>query len=93
MISSLTHELFRVVVLHFKTFDAFPDILFIFNSVVVRGFPDGGSGKEPTYQCRRCKMWARSLGGEYHMKENMVTHCVFWPGKSHGQRSLMGCGP
>ena len=29
-----------------------------------RGFPGGTSGKEPTCQCRRCKMCVRSLGWE-----------------------------
>ena len=34
------------MVFHFKIFDAFLDILFIFNSVVVTGFPGAASGKK-----------------------------------------------
>ena len=37
----------------------------------LRGFPNGTSGKEPTYQCRRCKeTWVRSLGP---LEEGMAT--------------------
>ena len=32
----------------------------------------------------------RSLGGEDPLEESMATHSVFLPGKSHGQRSLVG---
>ena len=52
-------------------------------------FPGGASGKDPTCQCRRSGFnpWVgkipwkmgRSPGGE---------HAAFFPGKSHGQRSL-----
>ena len=38
----------------------------------LRGFPNGASGKEPAYQCRRCKeTWAQSLGP---LEEGMATH-------------------
>ena len=32
-----------------------------------------------------------SLSREDRLEEGMATHSVFWPGESHGQRSLMGC--
>ena len=32
--------------------------------IVDMGFPGGGSGKEPTCQCRRREMWVQSLGWE-----------------------------
>ena len=35
----------------------------------------------------------RSLGGEDPLEEGMATHSVFWPGESHGQRSLVGYSP
>ena len=38
-------------------------------------------------------MWIQSLGGEDPVEERMATHTspVFLPGKSHGQKSLVGC--
>ena len=36
---------------------------------------------------------ARSLGREDPLEEGMVTHPVFLPHESHGQRSLMGYSP
>ena len=30
---------------------------------------------------------------EHPLEEGMATHSVFLPGKSHGQRSLVGYGP
>ena len=39
------------------------------------GFPGGASGKEPTYQCRRCKrMQVWSLGREDSLEEGMATY-------------------
>ena len=45
------------------------------------------SGKESTYQCRRCGFdrW----GGKIHWRRKWQPTPVFLPGKSHGQRSLM----
>ena len=43
--------------------------------VHVLGFPGGASGKEPAYQCRRCKdtrVW--SLGQEDPLEEGTATH-------------------
>ena len=58
----------------------------------MKGFPAGASGKEPIYQCRSCKeMWVQSLGQEdpleIGMKPTQETQ-IFFPGESHGQRSL-----
>ena len=36
---------------------------------------------------------AQSLGGEDPLEKEMETTPVFLPGKSHGQRSLMGYSP
>ena len=37
--------------------------------------------------------WVRSLGWEDPLEEEMVTHSVFLPGESYGQRSLAGYNP
>ena len=34
--------------------------------------------------------WARSLGWEDPLEEDMATHSSILPGKSHGQRRLAG---
>ena len=39
------------------------------------------------------KMWARSLGWEDLEKEMATVSSIFFPGKSHGQRSLVGYSP
>ena len=39
------------------------------------------------------KMWIRSLGKEYLLEELMQSIPVFFPGKSYGQKSLMGYSP
>ena len=56
------------------------------------GFPGGKSSKESTCQCRRHKRrgfdpWVRKIPG------GGSGNPVFLPGESHGQRSLVGCGP
>ena len=50
------------------------------------------SGKEPTCQCRRCRRrrfdpWVRKIP----WRRKWQPTPVFLPGKSHGQRSLVGC--
>ena len=35
----------------------------------------------------------QSLGQEDPLEEEMATHCIFLPGKSRGQRSLVGYSP
>ena len=37
--------------------------------------------------------WVQPLGGDDPLEEGMATHSVFWPGESHGQRSLVGYSP
>ena len=58
------------------------------------GFPDGASGKEPTYQCRSCKRrgfdpWV----GKIPWRREWQPSPVFLPGESHGQRGLVSCSP
>ena len=58
------------------------------------GFPGGASGKEPTCQCERCKIhgfdpWV----GKIPWKRAWQPTPVFFPGESHGQRSLAGYSP
>ena len=50
---------------------------------MVKGFPGGTSGKESAYRCRRLQMRRR----QWHPTP------VLLPGKSHGQRSLVGYSP
>jgi len=49
------------------------------------------SGKESTCQCRRCRfdLWV----GKIPWRRKLQTTPVFLPGKSHGQRSLVGYSP
>ena len=54
-------------------------------------FPAGASGKELTCQCRRHKRcrfdpWARKIP----WRRKWQPTPVFWPGESHGKRSLAG---
>ena len=37
--------------------------------------------------------WVQSLGQEDPLEQEMATHSVFLPGKSYGQRSLVGYSP
>ena len=60
----------------------------------ILAFPGGMSAKEPTCQCRRCKRhglnpWVRKIlwGRKWQPSP------VFLPGKSQGQRSLVGYSP
>ena len=58
------------------------------------GFPDGDNGKKPTCQCRRHKRqgfdpWVEMI----HWRRAWQSTLVFWPGESHGQRSLVVYGP
>ena len=38
-------------------------------------------------------MWVQSLGQEHPLEKEMATTPVFLPGKTHGQRSLVGSSP
>ena len=53
-----------------------------------RGLPWWLSGKEPTCQCRRRGFdpWFRKIS----WRRKWQPTPMFWPGKSHGQRSLAG---
>ena len=54
-------------------------------------FPSGSTGKESTCQRRRCGFnpWARKIPWRRKWKPTPV----FLPGKSHGQRRLVGYSP
>ena len=68
--------------------------IFFYPPITVNmGFPRDASGKEFTYQCRRHDTQVRSLGWEDPLEEGMQLTPVFLPGKSHGQRSLVGYSP
>ena len=61
---------------------------------ITLGFPAGTSGKEPTCQCRRHKRhrfdpWI----GKIPWRRAWQPTPVFWPGESHGQRSLAEYSP
>ena len=68
--------------------------VFIICYLFIQGFPGGASGKEPTFQYRRHQRQGnRSLDWKDPLQQGMTTHSVFLPGKSHGQRSLVGYSP
>ena len=59
-------------------------------SNLLGGFPDGASGKEPAWQCRRRKRrrfnpWLRKTP----WRRKLQPALVFWPGESHGQRESL----
>ena len=65
----------------------------LWESLTVRmflGFPSGSVIKNLLAIQGTQEMWVWSLGQEDPLKEGMTTHSVFWPGESHGQRSLSG---
>ena len=53
------------------------------------GFPGGSVVKEPAYESSRCRFdpWVEKIP----WRRNWQPISVFLPGKSHGQRSLVGC--
>ena len=58
------------------------------------GLPRWLSGKEPTYQCRKCRRhrfdpWVRKIPWRRKWQPTLV----FLPEKSCGQRSMVGCSP
>ena len=64
------------------------------NATKLRGFPSGAGGEEPACQCRRHKRhgfypWIRKI--PWRRKWHPTP--VFFPGESHGQRSLAGYSP
>ena len=59
-----------------------------------RGFPGGASGKESACQRgRRERAGLNPQVGKTPWKRAWQPAPVFFPGESHGQRSLEGCGP
>ena len=55
------------------------------------GFPGGASGEEPACQCRRCKRHGfNPWVGKIPWRREWRSIPVFFPGESHGQRSLAG---
>ena len=62
--------------------------------VFLLGFPGGASGKEPACQCRRLKRsWSDPWVRKIPWRKAQQPTAVFLPGKSHGQKSLVGCNP
>ena len=60
---------------------------------IIRGFP-GASGKELTCQCRRHKRYGFDPWvGKMPWRRKWQPSAVFFPGESHGQRSLVGYSP
>ena len=54
------------------------------------GVSDGSEVKNPLAMKETQETWARSL---LQGEGGLATHPVFLPGKSHGQRSLVGYSP
>ena len=52
--------------------------------------PDGSVGKSPP---AIQETQVQPLGWEDPLERGMATHSVFLPGKSHGQRNLVGYSP
>ena len=67
--------------------------VFLNCSVVWMQLPRRCSGKESTFQCRRCRRWFHSLVGKISWRRKWPPTPVFLPGKSHGRRSLVGYSP
>ena len=58
------------------------------------GFPGGACGKNPPADAEAMQeTWILFLGREDPLVEGIVTHSVFLPGESQGQRSLAGYSP
>ena len=60
------------------------------NMHIYMGFPGDSVVKNLPAMQETQETRVRSLGGEDPLEESMATHSVFLPGKSHGQRSLVG---
>ena len=66
----------------------------VFSTYICKGFPGGISGKEPACQHRRHKRRGFSPWvGKIPWRGKWQPTPVFLPGKSHGQRSLVGYSP
>ena len=55
---------------------------------IPKGFPGGSVGKKIHLQCRKCRFnpWV----GKIPWRRAWLPNLVFWPGESHGKRSLVG---
>ena len=49
--------------------------------------------KNPPAMQETQKIWVLTLGQEDPLEKGMATHASILTGKSHGQRSLVGCSP
>ena len=58
--------------------------------IYLKGFPSGSVVKNPLVMQKMQEMWVQYLGWEYPLEEEIAPISVFLPGKSHGQRSLVG---
>jgi len=66
----------------------------IISTTTFWGFPGGAGGKEPAFQCRRCKRHGFDPSvGKIPWRKAWPPTPVFLPGEFHGQRSLVGCSP
>ena len=85
----------------FRVMNICPNFFFHFNFwqlgwiSLFKGFPRGTSGKEPACQCRRPKRlsfdpWVGNIPWRRPWQHFPV---FFFPGKSHGQKSLTGYSP
>ena len=61
--------------------------------IYLKGFPSGSMVKNPLVMQKMQEMWVQYLGWEYPLEEEIAPTSVFLPGKSHGQRSLVGIVP
>ena len=70
-------------------------ILHIYNFIPVNvGLPRWCSGKRIHLPMQRMQeMWIQPLGQEDPLEKEMQPTPVFLPGKSHGQRSMVGYSP
>ena len=64
---------------------------YFLSSMMLRDFPGGSDGKSVCLQCRRpgFNPWVRKIS----WRRKWQPTPVFLPGKSHGQRSLVGYSP
>ena len=80
-----------IILIKYARMEKNPQIYWYINLISNKYYSFGGSvvknqpGKQET--------WIRSLGWEYPLEKEMEPTPVFLLGKSHRQRSLVGCSP
>ena len=86
---SLFLKFFQMTRMHTKVWK--PWKTFSWRVLFWLGFPDGASGKEPAYQCRKRGFdpWV----GKIPWRGAWQPTPVFFPGETHGQKSLAGYSP